>query len=50
MSSNEYVKSIAQDQRRVTKALNTLMGILSGIVCDGNLEDTEIHFLSVWLI
>ncbi len=49
MANNDFVKMIALDQRRVTKALNTLMGILSGIVCDNKLENTEIHFLNAWL-
>lgn len=39
----------ALDQRRITKSLNTLMGIVSGVVCDGHLHDNEIHFLSTWL-
>lgn len=42
-------KQINLDQRRITKSLNTLMGIVSGIVCDGHLHDGEIHFLSTWL-
>lgn len=44
-----HAKRVVLDQRRITKSLNTLMGIVSGIVCDGNLHDGEIHFLSTWL-
>lgn len=45
--------SSAQDasinQRLVTRSLNQLMGIINGVLCDGHLHDTEIHFLSTWL-
>lgn len=45
--------STAQDasihQRLVTRSLNQLMGIVNGVLCDGHLHDTEIHYLSTWL-
>jgi NAD-dependent DNA ligase len=44
-----HAKRVALDQRRITKSLNTLMGIVSGIVCDGHLHDGEIQYLSTWL-
>ncbi len=49
MSIDDISKKVAVNQRNVTKALNTLMGIVSGIVCDDSLHDNEIHFLSTWL-
>jgi len=42
-------KNIALDQRKTTNALNTLMGLVNGIVCDGVLNDVEIQFLSTWM-
>ena len=51
-SSNESVnigKVIALDKVRQVKAINTLMGIVSGVVCDDHLHDNEIIFLSTWM-
>ena len=42
-------KNIALDQRKITKGLNTLMGLVNGIVCDGVLQEIEIQFLSTWM-
>lgn len=42
-------KELALKQKQITKGLNTLMGIVSGIVCDGQLHEAEISFLSVWM-
>lgn len=42
-------KELALNQKQITKGLNTLMGIVSGIVCDGHLHDTEVGFLSTWI-
>jgi NAD-dependent DNA ligase len=42
-------KELALNQKQITKGLNTLMGIVSGIVCDGHLHDTEIGYLSTWI-
>lgn len=39
----------ATHQRLVTRSLNQLMGIVNGVVCDGELHDSEVHFLSTWL-
>lgn len=49
MQDQEQYKKIAIDQRNITKGLNTLMGIVSGIVCDDHLHDNEIHYLMTWL-
>ncbi len=37
------------DSRRQLKCLQTLMGILNGLLCDGHLSDSEILFLKTWL-
>ena len=39
----------AMQQRLVTRSLNQLMGIVNGVLCDGQLHDSEVHFLSTWL-
>ncbi|WP_293006896.1 BRCT domain-containing protein [Nitrosomonas sp.] len=41
------LKSI--DNRQLTKAIQTLMGICTGITADNQLNDQEILFLSTWL-
>jgi len=41
-------KELALNQKQITKGLNTLMGIISGIVCDGHLHENEVAFLSTW--
>lgn len=45
----EIGKKFAMDVRRQVKALNTLMGMVSGVVCDDHLHDNEIIFLSTWI-
>ena len=35
--------------RNLTKALQTLLGLCSGLVADNHLNDDEIRFLSTWL-
>lgn len=35
--------------RNLTKALQTLLGLCSGLVADNHLNDDEIRFLSAWL-
>lgn len=42
-------QTTALNTTRQVKALNTLMGIVSGIVCDNHLHDNEIIFLSTWI-
>lgn len=49
MPSEDIGKKVAINQRNITKALNTLMGIVNGIVCDDVLSDNEVHYLSTWL-
>lgn len=49
-NENTVVKQNATEQRLITKSLNTLMGIVNGLVCDNVLSETEIHFLSTWML
>lgn len=49
MSQDEFSKRYSLDSRRTTKGLQSLMGILSGLICDGQLNDHEIRFLQNWL-
>ncbi len=37
------------DARRSAKGLQSLMGIVSGLVCDGHLNDNEIRYLKTWM-
>ena len=50
-----YIEQTATDAKEaklhhslITKSLNTLLGIISGLVCDGDLNDKEIAYLSTW--
>lgn len=45
----ESSKKFSIDHKNSTKALLTLMGIVNGIVCDNQLHDNEIIFLSSWM-
>ena len=46
---SEIKKLIKMETAQIVKSLNSLMGILSGIVSDGELNDKEILFLKTWL-
>jgi len=39
----------ANRHRLLTRSAQTLLGICTGIAADGNINDTEIHFLRTWL-
>lgn len=47
--SSEFSKRYVTDARRTARGLQSLMGIISGMVCDGHLSDTEIHYLQTWM-
>ena len=53
MKNLEQNKEIAQEksmsQRNLTKSIITLMGLVNGIVCDNQLNDNEVIFLSSWM-
>jgi NAD-dependent DNA ligase len=36
-------------QKDMTKRIQSLLGIISGVMADGVLNDSEIHFLQTWL-
>lgn len=47
--NQDYAIARANQQRNLTKAANTLIGICSGIVADGAINDQEIAYLRTWL-
>ena len=38
------------NQRNLTKAMQTLLGICCGLTADNHLNDEEIQFLSTWML
>ena len=40
---------VAMSQRRLAKSVQTLMGIVTGLIADEQLSDKEIFFLRTWL-
>lgn len=49
MTSDATAKATVIKTRQETMAANTLMGIVTGVVADGHLADTEVLFLRTWL-
>lgn len=47
--SSEFKKRYVMDARRSAKGLQSLHGIVSGLVCDGHLSDEEILYLKTWM-
>lgn len=47
--SDGIAKKYVLDARRTAKGIQSLMGIISGMVCDGHLSDLEIHYLRTWM-
>jgi NAD-dependent DNA ligase len=45
---SEAAKKSRQDTALIVKSLNSLMGIVSGLVSDGELNEKEILFLKTW--
>lgn len=41
---------ISIEKRKLTKATQTLLGICSGLIADGSLNDKEIFYLKNWLL
>jgi NAD-dependent DNA ligase len=39
----------ARQQRQKSRAMQSLIGVLSGITCDGEINQTEATYLSTWL-
>ena len=50
MESMDQSRITATKNRMLSKATLTLLGICTGLVADGQLSDTEIHFLHTWLL
>ena len=48
MTPNTLQTKVATSKRIQSQAMNQLMGICTGLVCDGKLSDEEIVFLSTW--
>src|SRR5688500_18477110 len=48
--ADSFQRHIAKYSNDVKRCLGALVGISQGVVCDGNLNDREIHFLNEWLI
>jgi NAD-dependent DNA ligase len=48
MSADSAIAKVMQ-QRALTKAAQTLLGICAGISADGHISDQEITFLRIWL-
>jgi NAD-dependent DNA ligase len=46
---SEFAKRYTLDARRSARGLQSLMGIVSGLVCDGHLNDNEIRYLKTWM-
>ncbi|MBS1198134.1 MAG: hypothetical protein H6R18_1919 [Proteobacteria bacterium] len=46
---NNFAINNSIQQRKFTKATNTLLGICTGLVADGHINDKEIVFLRTWL-
>lgn len=47
-NSSAALRSIAN--RNLTKSMQTLLGICTGISADNHINDSEIHFLKTWLL
>ena len=49
MGTMSYTRIIGADRNRLVQGCGSLIGIATGLICDRNLNDAEIHFLSAWL-
>jgi len=47
--SNEFAIAAATDARLLRRGCESLIGIASGLIADGELNDREIQFLATWL-
>lgn len=45
-----YAVRVATDQRLLRRGCETLLGIASGLIADGDLNAKEVMFLSTWLV
>lgn len=49
MEVNSYAAEVAMQQRRINRAIEHLMGMITGMVADAELNDREILLLRTWL-
>ena len=47
--NKQYSVAVATDARLLRRGSESLLGIASGLIADGELNDKEIQFLAVWL-
>lgn len=47
--TNFFVRQSAAFKNDLSRSLGALLGITQGLICDGSLNDQEIHFLNDWL-
>ena len=48
MNESEIKKTVKLATSLIIKSLNSLMGIVTGLVSDGELNEVEIRFLKIW--
>ena len=48
--ANFFAKNYVMDAKRTAKGLQSLLGIMGGLVCDGHLNDDEIRYLKTWML
>ena len=46
---DSFARRVSTDARVLTRSCESLLGICSGILADGNLNDQEIRYLDNWL-
>ena len=46
---NFFARQASAFKNDLNRSLGALLGITQGLICDGNLNDREIHFLNDWL-
>jgi len=47
--NKQYAVAVATDARLLRRGTESLIGIASGMIADGELNNREIQFLSLWL-
>ena len=48
MNESEIKKNIKLSTTQIVKSINSLMGIVTGLVSDGVLNELEVRFLKIW--
>ncbi len=47
--SNSIGRQLGAAKNELARSMGALLGIVQGLICDGQLNDKEIHFLHEWL-